>query len=175
MGIKYLKVRDRKIKLQIWDTAGQERYKAISNSYYQGSIAAFLVYDITDRTSFTNIEKILNDLIFEKPEYTIVIVGNKSDLLAERKVSFEEGLRFAKKNDSLFFETSAKDEKSNIEQIFFEATQSILAKIDSKIIDLNSGNHAIKLGNLPLIDLLQTDSNDNFARKKNSSFCCSFN
>jgi Ras-related protein Rab-1A len=44
------------IKLQIWDTAGQERFKTITASYYKGAHGIILVYDITDRQSFKDIE-----------------------------------------------------------------------------------------------------------------------
>ena len=48
------------IKLQIWDTAGQESFKSITRSYYKGSIGILLVYDITRRDSFDNINKWLD-------------------------------------------------------------------------------------------------------------------
>ena len=41
------------ITVKIWDTAGQERYHTITTSYYRGSNGIMLVYDITDRKSFT--------------------------------------------------------------------------------------------------------------------------
>ena len=40
------------VKLQVWDTAGQESFRSITRSYYRGSIASLLVYDITRRQSF---------------------------------------------------------------------------------------------------------------------------
>ena len=39
---------------------------------------------------------------------TIVLVGNKTDLETDRQVSYEEGAAFAKRNDLIFMETSAK-------------------------------------------------------------------
>jgi small GTP-binding protein len=35
------------LKLQIWDTAGQERYRAVTRSYFRGSLGVIIVYDIT--------------------------------------------------------------------------------------------------------------------------------
>ena len=40
------------VKLQIWDTAGQERFRGIVKTYYRGSAAALLVYDITSYLFF---------------------------------------------------------------------------------------------------------------------------
>jgi Ras-related protein Rab-2A len=45
------------IKLQVWDTAGQEAFRSITRSYYKGAIGAFLIFDITNKKSFENIEK----------------------------------------------------------------------------------------------------------------------
>ena len=50
------------IKAQIWDTAGQDRYRAIASSYYRGAAGAILVYDITKKRSFDNLEKWLTEL-----------------------------------------------------------------------------------------------------------------
>ena len=50
------------IKIHIWDTAGQESYRSITRSYYRGSICALLVYDITRRITFNNLEKWLDEL-----------------------------------------------------------------------------------------------------------------
>ena len=36
-------------KVVFWDTAGQESFRSITRSYYRGSIAALLCYDITRR------------------------------------------------------------------------------------------------------------------------------
>ena len=37
--------------------AGQEVFKSITRSYYRGSIAAILMYDITNRNSFNSVSK----------------------------------------------------------------------------------------------------------------------
>ena len=50
-------VENRKIKAQIWDTAGQERYKAITRAYYKGAKGAFIVYDITRKETFDDVDK----------------------------------------------------------------------------------------------------------------------
>ena len=44
------------IKLQIWDTAGQERFKTITAAYYKGAQGVMLMYDITDRKSFNDLQ-----------------------------------------------------------------------------------------------------------------------
>lgn len=41
--------------VQIWDTAGQERFRTITTSYFRGAQGILLVYDVTDRQSFTSV------------------------------------------------------------------------------------------------------------------------
>jgi Ras-related protein Rab-2A len=80
----------------VWDTAGQESFKSITRSYYRGSICAFLVYDITNRESFDNLAKWLEETKnYANDKITIMLVGNKTDATQKRVVSFDEGLEFA--------------------------------------------------------------------------------
>ena len=44
------------VKLQIWDTAGQERFRTITGAYYKGAHAIIIVYDITRKESFEDID-----------------------------------------------------------------------------------------------------------------------
>ena len=57
-----MEIDGKKIKLQIWDTAGQERFRNITASYYRGANGIFLVYDITDKESFEDLNKWLVDI-----------------------------------------------------------------------------------------------------------------
>ncbi|KAK8601630.1 hypothetical protein V6N12_051459 [Hibiscus sabdariffa] len=52
-----LQVEGKTVKAQIWDTAGQERYRAITSAYYRGAVGALIVYDITKRQSFDNVQR----------------------------------------------------------------------------------------------------------------------
>jgi small GTP-binding protein len=91
-GTKQIAVDDIKIKAQIWDTAGQERYRSITNAYYKGSKGALLVYDITKRNTFENVDRWLEE--FKKncdPDISIILIGNKFDLENDREVTVEEG------------------------------------------------------------------------------------
>ena len=97
LGIKFIKIKGVNAKIQIWDTAGQERYRAITSSYYKGSHGCFIVYDITNQSSFDNVEKWYEHVQKEAgKDISIILVGNKSDLENERKVSKEKGEDLAK-------------------------------------------------------------------------------
>ena len=91
---KNFEIENNIVKTQIWDTAGQERYRAITSSYYKGAKGCLLVYDITRKESFENIDKWISDLKSAGNEnMSIILVGNKSDLENERKVTKEEAKR----------------------------------------------------------------------------------
>ena len=99
------------VKLHIWDTSGQERFRAMTNLYYRDAQVAILTYDIACATSFTSIEFWINELKYkvENENMILCLVGNKCDVSAEeRKISKIQGENFAKENNMLFFETSAK-------------------------------------------------------------------
>ena len=92
-GSKMLKIDNYDIKAQIWDTAGQERYRAITSAYYKGAKGVLIVYDITKKNTFENVDKWLNDFKMKNDDDdAIVIVCNKSDLINEREVSIEEDI-----------------------------------------------------------------------------------
>jgi Ras-related protein Rab-1A len=95
--IRSLEVNKKSVKCQIWDTAGQERFKNIVKTYYKGCKGFILVYDISYRQSFENIENWLKDIENFADKDTIkILVGNKCDLETKREVSYECGERLAK-------------------------------------------------------------------------------
>ena len=121
---KTIEVNGKIIKLQIWDTAGHEAFQSITRSYYKGAVGALLVYDITRRESFNHIIKWLSEIKENaSKDITIILIGNKNDLEKGRQVSFEEGESFAKENNLLFLETSAKTAKNIAEAFNLSAIQ----------------------------------------------------
>ena len=72
----------KKIELEIWDTAGQERFRTLAKNSVQGADGIILVYDITQKKTFSNIkhwyDNIKNNIDIDK--VALILVGNKSDL-----------------------------------------------------------------------------------------------
>ena len=123
------------MSLQIWDTAGQEAYRSVARSYYRGSTAALLVYDVTNRLSFNSLPSWLSDARdFGSESLVAMAVGNKVDLGDAREVTRDEGEAFARENRLLFIETSAKTSQ-NVDEAFVGIAREIISKIQSKIID----------------------------------------
>ena len=97
----------KEIKLIIWDTAGQERFHSIAITSVKNSQGIILVYDITNRKSFEDLNMWINDINNATDKASIILFGNKCDL-QNRQVSKEEAEKFAKKNNIPYIETSAK-------------------------------------------------------------------
>lgn len=110
---------DRTIRLQLWDTAGQERFRTLVPSYIRDSNVAVVVYDITDRKTFEQAHKWVDDVVTERQgQALIVLVGNKNDLGSERVVTQQEGEDMAKAvGGAIFMEASAMTGQ-NVKQLF---------------------------------------------------------
>jgi len=109
---------DTTVKFEIWDTAGQERYRSLAPMYYRGAAAAIVVYDVTNKDSFTGGKSWVKELQRRgDPNVVIALAGNKADLDSRRKVDYEEAHAYAEENGILHLETSAKT-AVNVKQLF---------------------------------------------------------
>ncbi len=115
-----------KIRLSIWDTAGQERFRKIVEGYYKGAKGLILVYDITNRDSFNELEYWKTSAFKRVPDLKMVLAGNKHDLSdTSREVDEKEGYSLAEKWNIPFFETSAKV-NFNIDEVFNAIVQLLI-------------------------------------------------
>jgi len=128
-GIKTIPLGLFSVKMHIWDTAGQEKFKMIIKSYYKGAHGFFLVYDITDRRSFEELDQHYSEILSNSYLNPIILViGNKSDLEESRQVNVEEGMAFAQKIGSKFIETSSKN-GNNVETAFINLADAVCKKM----------------------------------------------
>ena len=166
-GAKNITIDDQIFRIQLWDTAGQENFRSITRAYYKNSVCAMLVYDITNRSSFENLQDWLKDIISQSPKTVLIILlGNKIDLKEKREVEFEEGEQFAQKNGLIFMETSAKTGEG-VEEIFKKSVQEIKTKISENVYDLTSESCGIKKGKTNNISL-----NKNNKQNTKKKGCC---
>ena len=137
-GSKIIKKNDKLIKIQIWDTAGQERYKSITSAYYKGAKGAFVVYDITRKGTFSNIDKWIGELkTCGNEDVFILLIGNKCDLKSERQVTEDEAAKKAEQLKISYCETSALDGK-NIEYAFDTVVEEVAKKNNSDNNDVRN-------------------------------------
>ena len=111
-----------KVEINFWDTAGQEMFNSLNKNYYQGAIAALLVYDVNQfNDTFGKVEKwareitevVGNDVIF-------AIAGNKFDLLKSKSEidnQTQQVNNFCNKYKCRHFVTSAQS-GYNINEVF---------------------------------------------------------
>lgn len=125
--VKTVDVDGKRCKMMLWDTAGQERFAPITSSYYRGAMGFLVVYDVTDRQSFTNVRRWIEEMKkYGAPDVPWLLIGNKSDASTKRVVAFDEAQELADELDVKFLETSAKH-AHNVEKAFFTMTQEVLA------------------------------------------------
>ena len=119
-----IKIGDKIIKLQIWDTCGQEIYRSLISNFYRNASLAIMVYSVTDRKSFENLDLWYKELRTNSTsQINVFLIGNKIDLEEEREVKTEEGETYKEKYELIkFIESSAKS-GFNALNIFIQAAK----------------------------------------------------
>ncbi|KAE8692269.1 Ras-related protein RABA1f [Hibiscus syriacus] len=186
-----IRVEDKIVKAQIWDTAGQESYdtcpisvtldawtclkastccvigyRAITSAYYRGAVGALLVYDVTRRVTFENVQRWLKELRdHTDASIVIMLVGNKADLRHLFAVSTDDAKDFAEREKTYFMETSAL-ESTNVEDAFTEVLAQIYRVVSRKALEAEV-DHTV----LPKGQTINVGSRDDVSAVKKG--CCS--
>lgn len=131
------------VNLQIWDTAGEERFMSVTKQYYNDSHGAMVIYDLTNKNSFIKMNNWINDVKNNAPKnITIMVVGNKSDLINE-KVDLGDELKPFKDN-YLYCEVSAKN-GINVSLAFENLALKIIEKQKEKGNEENTQRDSVPL------------------------------
>ncbi|KAH3732721.1 GTP-binding protein YPTM2 [Pelomyxa schiedti] len=140
--MKTVKMGGKNYVMQIWDTAGHERFRTITASLYRDCMGIVLVYSIDDEGSFHSVKQWVHEITKNVgSDVSIVLVGNKSDLVDRRAVAMEAGLELAELFELPFFETSAKN-SLNVDAAFMTL---LLAIISSGRLDAHSPRNALRI------------------------------
>eukprot|EP01119_Soliformovum_irregulare_P009197 TRINITY_DN2238_c0_g1_i3.p1 TRINITY_DN2238_c0_g1~~TRINITY_DN2238_c0_g1_i3.p1 ORF type:complete len:201 (-),score=46.99 TRINITY_DN2238_c0_g1_i3:22-594(-) len=125
---------DRVYLVDILDVAGEEEYTAQAEASVRKQQNFIIVYDIVSRRSFEHLDFISKMIrrVKEDVPFTMVLVGNKKDLDAQRTVSTQDGINFAEHYGIPFLETSAKS-RQDCEKIFDIVCQQAIDKNGGKI------------------------------------------
>ena len=119
----------KRVRIQIWDTAGQERYMAVNKNTLQKVQGIIIMYDLTNRKSFENLERWFNIVSQNFPGKTIFLVANKLDLADDKRiVTVEEGQKLAEENNMKFYEGSGQNGE-NVEEIFIQMAEKVYENI----------------------------------------------
>ena len=144
---------NREINMDIWDTAGQERFRSVTPMYYKGAKAILVVFDITSKESFEGAKKWIHEIEQTNKTCSIVIVGNKIDIIGNRQVDENTVNDYVNAKKIEYYECSAK-ENLNVQNIF----QSV-----GNAIPLVNENETIE--NKTLVD-------KNEINTQKSGYCC---
>ncbi len=117
---------DYEVLLMIWDILGQKGYERVQWASFKGAEGAFMVVDLTRRSTFESIERYWIPQLFNVTKnIPIIFLGNKSDL-PNWEISEEELEELAVKYNSEYFLTSAKT-GANVEQAFKELASAMVS------------------------------------------------
>ena len=124
------------LKFEIWDTAGQERYRALTKMFYKDANAAVLVYDITRKDSFEEIQNYWSNQIKESspPGIILAVAANKSDLIDHEAVDEEQARKFAEDLGAIFVSTTAT-QIDPVNDLFIQIAKKYTGSNEIKIKD----------------------------------------
>ena len=144
------------ISFDIWDTAGQEVYRALAKNFYLNASIGILVYDITRKDSFEELQNYWYEQLKQSGEENMVfaVVGNKSDLFSKEEVKEEEGKKFAQSINAFFILTSCQ-ESIGINELFYNCGVKYLER--NKLIEVKPKDNIV----------LGKDNNENEAGDAN--------
>ena len=130
-GVTRLTVDNVEARVHIFDTSGRRLFADVRCEFYAGMAAVLLVYDVTDRTSFSALDDWLLELGWQGAEGAagnhhqqqplLVVAANKTDL-TPREVGAEEGERWAARRGAPHFTVSASS-GAGVQRLFEEFFQ----------------------------------------------------
>ncbi len=122
---KPLKIGEQELVLLIWDLAGGDKFSAVMASYYRGAAGAMLVCDLTRPETLSILDRYAQEFWSVNPQTPLILVGNKVDLIEQRRISDAELAAFAQTLHAPWFTSSAKTGE-NVETCFVTLGELIL-------------------------------------------------
>ena len=111
------------LKTSFWDLSGHPEYFEVRNEFYGDTQGALLVFDVSSRSSFDDLEAWIREAEqYGAGDAQIIVVGNKIDL--ERAVASKEAKAWARAHGFEYFETSAATGEG-VEDVFEYLFESI--------------------------------------------------
>lgn len=127
---------DSQVRFIIWDLGGQIQFKRVRQSYLAEAEAGILVFDLTRRDTFVNINSWYKEIIENSPKgMFLILVGNKCDLVDQRVVSTEEGENLAQELGLTYLETSARSGENVNDAFKMLAIQMIKRFVELEVLE----------------------------------------
>jgi len=113
------------VELFVYDFSGKQVYRELVRKLWAQNVSLIVgVFDVNNEDSFVELQSQLTELLkqLKSPEETAgILLGNKTDLTdvnGRRVVSSDEAHQLAKRYKMRFFDVSARDGRSDIEEAF---------------------------------------------------------
>ncbi|KAL0488531.1 hypothetical protein AKO1_015767 [Acrasis kona] len=140
---KIVNIEGTNVGLEIVDTAGQEAYSAIRDKYLREGDGFVLMYSVADRPSYEKIPELVKQIqkVRDSDRVPCVLVGNKSDLDPDDRISEEEGQELASSFKIPFYEVSAKGAQ-NVQESYISLIK--LIRVQAGSIPRNNSSPSAK-------------------------------
>jgi small GTP-binding protein len=119
---KEIKIGEEDVSLILWDIAGEVSQEKVPMSYFLGTSGIVYVMDLSRPMTFRNMKADIEFLKAQLPDCTLMVVGNKRDLVTEAQMTEIEAVL----SEKLDFVTSAKTGE-NVEALFVELGKRLLS------------------------------------------------
>lgn len=151
IGVDYgtlkTQIGDYHYKLHLWDTSGNHNFFPIVRSYFQQSLIALLVFDLSSLDSFQNCFKWYQQYREICPDNIVILVGNKTDKINPDNPDNTDNPdidpniinSFAQKENLPYIRVSAKTQH-NYPLLISTITQLTQQSIQNKTIDPQKHN-----------------------------------
>ena len=158
------------VRLEIWDTAGQERYRSVTKMFYKDANVAALVYDITSKYSFEELQRYWVEQVKESSPKNIIlaIIANKSDLLEFEQVDEGEARQFAQSINAFYTVTSAKN-NSGVNDLFLEIAKKFTGSDSALTVEEKDEIEEYKRARKDSVKITKESQEKNIDKKKK---CC---
>ncbi|XP_011417163.1 dnaJ homolog subfamily C member 27-A-like [Crassostrea angulata] len=140
-GFKIQHVEGVDLRVHLWDLSGSPEYIDVRNELYINTDAIFLVFDVTNLSTFENMENWLKEVQkYSSGNPELIVVANKIDLKAKRVVKSEDSKKWAQQNNAKYYETSAASGEG-VDRLFNDMLTGLIER--KKLWKAKSANPSI--------------------------------
>lgn len=162
-------------ELKVWDTCGEEKFRSITQQYYKEADGIVLIFDLTNKNTFNNLDNWLENINnYCKKQTQVFLVGNKMDLNDEREIDEDNIKKFYEKHKLRYIPISAKD-GTNVTLVFEElaanCVQIITAEPECEI-DSAKLNNDFSLGTNKITSFAGQKRKSNMQSHKDKEVGC---
>ena len=134
----------------MWDIAGLDKYGGKRDGYYIQGECAIIMFDVTSRCTYTNVQKWHGGLARWCQNVPIVLCGNKTDADEQRTVTTTEGEALAQSLGVMYCEISTKTNYS-CEKPFLYLARKVCNASDLSFVDAPAPEPERAMTDLPTL------------------------